>query len=287
MNNETNNEVALKNDFGMSSIMADNKLFDNMYRMAEVMASSNITVPKHLQGNAGDCMALVMQASQWHMNPFAVAQKTHVVNGVLGYEAQLVAAVLNSSGLLEDRFAFTWSDGAWESVTKDKNPSLEKNLKVTVSATLKGEASPRVLEVAMSQATVRNSPLWVSDPKQQLAYLAQKKWARLYAPDAILGVYTADEIDVKPAGMKDVSESGEIMPAAPAALPPYPHERLAANLAPWSKAINDGRMTTASCIAKIETLNTLTSEQRAQIEALDNVIDAAPVDAADDAAPPF
>jgi hypothetical protein len=41
-----------------------------------------------------------MQAAQWGMNPFAVAQKTHVVNGTLGYEAQLVNAVVSSSNLL-------------------------------------------------------------------------------------------------------------------------------------------------------------------------------------------
>jgi hypothetical protein len=42
--------------------------------------------------------------------------------------------------------------------------------------------------------SVRNSPLWVSDPRQQLAYLAIKRWSRLYTPDVILGVYTPDEI---------------------------------------------------------------------------------------------
>ena len=47
----------------------------------------------------------------------------------------------------------------------------------------------------LSQAQVRNSTLWASDPRQQLAYLAVKRWARLYCPDVILGVYTADEID--------------------------------------------------------------------------------------------
>ena len=39
------------------------------------------------------CMAVTLQALQWNMSPFAVAQKTHLVNGTLGYEAQLVNAV--------------------------------------------------------------------------------------------------------------------------------------------------------------------------------------------------
>ncbi|VFS64074.1 RecT family [Kluyvera cryocrescens] len=61
------------------------------------MADSKATVPAHLAGKPADCLAVTMQAAQWGMNPFAVAQKTHVVNGTLGYEAQLVNAVVSSS----------------------------------------------------------------------------------------------------------------------------------------------------------------------------------------------
>ncbi|HFQ7099962.1 TPA: recombinase RecT, partial [Citrobacter freundii] len=37
----------------------------------------------------------------------------------------------------------------------------------------------RELVLMLSQAQVRNSTLWASDPRQQLAYLAVKRWARL------------------------------------------------------------------------------------------------------------
>lgn len=83
------------------------------------------------------------------MNPFAVAQKTHVVNGTLGYEAQLVNAVVSSSSLLATRLNYRWS-GDWSNVNgkTDKSP----NLTVTVSAVLKGEAEPRELTISMAQA---------------------------------------------------------------------------------------------------------------------------------------
>lgn len=42
---------------------------------------------------------------------------------------------------------------------------------------LKGE-EPRELTISMAQAGVRNSPLWEQDPRQQLAYLCVKRWAR-------------------------------------------------------------------------------------------------------------
>lgn len=164
---------------------------DRLVRFATLMADSKATVPAHLAGKPADCLAVTMQAAQWGMNPFAVAQKTHVVNGTLGYEAQLVNAVVSSSNLLATRLNYRW-DGDWSKVNgkSDKSP----NLTVTVWATLKGETEPRELTISMAQAGVRNSPLWEQDPRQQLAYLCVKRWARLNAPDVLLGVYTPDEL---------------------------------------------------------------------------------------------
>ena len=174
------------------AVIFDPVMLHNMQAMAEAMATARITVPKHLVGSPGDCLAIVMQAAQWQMNPYAVAQKTHVVNGELGYESQLVNAVVSNSSLLDGRIEYQW-DGDWKGVNGKADKSDERAC--TVSCRLKGESMPRVLRVSMAQVgEVRNSPLWVSDPRQQLAYLATKRWARLHAPDVLLGVYTADEL---------------------------------------------------------------------------------------------
>ncbi|ELF9190456.1 recombinase RecT [Salmonella enterica] len=178
---------------------------NQLVRFAELMAGSKATVPAHLAGKPSDCLAVTMQAAQWGMNPFAVAQKTHVVNGTLGYEAQLVNAVVSSSNLLSTRLNYRW-DGDWSKVNgkSDKSPSLT----VTVSAVLKGEAEPRELTISMAQAGVRNSPLWEQDPRQQLAYLCVKRWARLHAPDVLLGVYTPDELqETTPRVERDITPS--------------------------------------------------------------------------------
>ncbi|EEV7668352.1 RecT family recombinase [Escherichia coli] len=176
---------------GTAAAIFSQEGMNQLVRFAELMSQSKATVPKHLEGKPADCLAVTMQAAQWGMNPFAVAQKTHVVNGTLGYEAQLVNAVVSSSSLLATRLNYRWS-GDWSNVNgkTDKSP----NLTVTVSAVLKGEAEPRELTISMAQAGVRNSPLWEQDPRQQLAYLCTKRWARLHAPDVLLGVYTPDEL---------------------------------------------------------------------------------------------
>lgn len=214
-----------------AALILDGASMDSMMRLAEVMAKGRATIPEHLRGNTADCAAVVMQAIQWKMNPFAVAQKTHLVNGTLGYEAQLVNAVIQSSGVTQDRFQYEWY-GPWENIigkTKvvdvaakgkpgdkdykkayqfrapDYDMRAEEGLGVRVSATLKGESQPRVLDLLLVQASVRNSPLWATDPKQQLAYLAVKRWTRLHAPDVILGVYSPDELEEINREMRDIT----------------------------------------------------------------------------------
>lgn len=194
------------------SILTNGELFNRLRTLSEVMANSGNFVPEHYRGKPDACMAVVMQAARWGMDPFAVAQKTFIVgnSGVLGYEAQLVNAVINTMAPTKDRIHFEWF-GEWGNIVGrfvEKTSSQNKkyiapgwNLKdeagvgVRAWATLKGETEPRELVLMLSQAQVRNSTLWASDPRQQLAYLAVKRWARLYCPDVILGVYTADEID--------------------------------------------------------------------------------------------
>lgn len=157
-----------------------------MSNFATLMASGKVTVPKHLQGSPADCMAIAMQAAQWGMNPYAVAQKTHLVNGILGYEAQLVNAVLQASGSIVGRFHYEYQgEGA--------------ALQCRVGAIPAGESEVVWNEwLKSSDITTKNSPLWKTNPKQQIGYLQVKNWGRMYAPGAILGVYTPDELEELP-----------------------------------------------------------------------------------------
>lgn len=198
-------------------------MMERLERFAELMSTGRSTIPAHLRGSKGDCMAVVMQAAQWKMNPFAVAQKTHLVYGTLGYEAQLVNAVITSMAPTKDRIHYEWF-GPWEKVigkfktmegqngkyqVPDWKPADEEGCGVRVWATLKGENEPRELALLLSQSTVRNSTLWAGDPKQQLAYLAVKRWSRLYTPDVIMGVYTPDELQELPREEKDITPQQE------------------------------------------------------------------------------
>jgi hypothetical protein len=152
-------------------------------RVAAIMAGAHITIPQHLKSNKADCFAIALQALQWGMSPFIVAQKTSIVNGSLTFEAQLVNAVIQSSGFIVGRFYYQWE-------------GTDAGRKCRAGAVIKGEDEVTwgTWSIFAAQA-VKNSPLWKSDPDQQLAYLSVKKWARLYCPHVIQGVYTPDEME--------------------------------------------------------------------------------------------
>lgn len=173
-------------DFGSQGLLADFEKVRVMQELANIMATAKVTVPQHLAGKAGDCLAVVMQAAQWKMNPFAVAQKTHVVNGTLGYEAQLVNAVVQSSGAIVGHFHYEYQgEGA--------------NVACRVGAVIRGDKDITWGEwLSAATVTTKNSPLWKTNPKQQLGYLQVKNWARLHTPGAILGVYSDDELEALP-----------------------------------------------------------------------------------------
>lgn len=276
-----------------ASLILDSASMDSMMRLADIMAKGRATIPEHLRGSPADCAAVIMQAIQWRMNPFAVAQKTHLVNGALGYEAQLVNAVIQSSGVTVDRFNYEWY-GPWEKIigkskvctapakgTKgaadykkeyqfrvpDYQMQDEDGLGVRVWATLRGESEPRVLSLLLVQASVRNSPLWATDPKQQLAYLAVKRWTRLYSPDVILGVYTPDELD------EGNREARDITPAAAATddrtidqLPECTDELFLQKTPEWRQTILSKKKTPAQLIAMLSTRATFTEAQKMTID---------------------
>jgi len=66
-----------------------------------------------------------------------------------------------------------------------------KEYNATLPAPVKTSGSRDAL---LEQLAIINPDL-VSNPKQQIAYLALKYWARLYCPAVVLGVYTPDEVE--------------------------------------------------------------------------------------------
>ncbi|WP_297533008.1 RecT family recombinase [Thalassolituus sp.] len=247
-----NRQAAIESQQELQNLLFNHQAMEQLYTLAQNMAEARVTVPKHLQGSVGDCMAICMQAAQWRMNPFAVAQKTHLVNGTLGYEAQLVNAVIQSSGAISGTFSYEYhGDG--------------EELQCRVGATLAGENKITWNEwLPIWQITTKNSPLWKTNPKQQLGYLQVKNWARAFAPGAILGVYTEDELKDYAAGEKPVSQPAHERPA----IEYCPDDVFTADLKKYRRHIESGARTHDEFINHMNTRFQLTKEQEDEIRAI-------------------
>lgn len=153
----------------------------DIVEFAKLMSKAHTAVPKHFRDNPGMCLAVSMQAFRWEMDPFAVARKSYVVNDNLAFEAQMIAAVVNTRAKLKRRPTYTF-DGQGDELT----------------CKVSGEFADGVVQTYESPPfgaiKVKNSPLWKSDPKQQLAYFSIRSWARRYCPEVILGIYDRDEV---------------------------------------------------------------------------------------------
>jgi hypothetical protein len=185
--------------------------------LAKLMAISGPAVPKYLRGSAGNCLAIILVATRWQMDPFAVASKSYVVFNKgeerVAYEAQLVHAVVNARAPIKGRLRH-------EIVGEGD----ERRCKVW--GTFRGEDKPHVYESETlgklrdargrnDAGQVKGSPLWDTQPEVQLTYSAYRQWARTFTPETLLGVYAPDEFeDATPIDTSPIAQLGDRLRAA-------------------------------------------------------------------------
>jgi len=164
--------------------------FGEVIEFSQMMCKGGLSIPAHLRNNPGACLRVVQQSMAWEMDPWAVASKTYSVNDILAFEAQLVSAVIKRWAPIKEKvipYKFTGEGG-------------ELQCSITVHHAETGEVieytSPKKKEI-----TPQNSPLWKSDPQQQLSYYTIRALARRHFPEILLGVYDREEV----MAMKDIT----------------------------------------------------------------------------------
>jgi len=233
---------------------------DQAIHLSEVMAKANL-VPEHLRGKPGDCLLIVMQAQRWGMDAVSVAQCTSVVHGKLCYEGKLVAAALYAMGAIDGRLEYDIQGSG-------------QGASITVTATPRGGQGPQSVRGTVKDwrtyaknkdgKPVENA--WDKIPEDMLVYRGTRQWARRYAPEALLGVYTPDEVGDHEADVRVVSHVplGGSEPGA------YPVDLFEKNLVGWTAAIYAGKSNADRIIAMVETKGALTEDQKKRIRAAES-----------------
>lgn len=148
---------------------------------AQLMSVAGEGVPPHLRAQPGLCLRIVSSAIHWGMDPFGVGDKSYIVNGRLGWESQLVHGVIEARAPLQHRLDCRYDgEGPTRTCTVIGHFTTGDTREYT---------SPEIGKIK-----IKNSPLWTTDPDQQLFYYASRSWARKWCPDVLLGVYTREEL---------------------------------------------------------------------------------------------
>jgi hypothetical protein len=162
-----------------------------MMQAADMMASGKVAVPRHCRGEPGVCFAVIMQAYRWRMDPFEVARQSYVVNDQITYMAGLIHSLVLARAPIRGRVKAEYAGEGMQRSCRVWADLADGTGSVDYT-------SPPVGRLKRE----KGSPLWTTDPDQQLFYYSIRALARRHFPDIIMGTYSKDEmedaIDVTP-----------------------------------------------------------------------------------------
>jgi len=168
------------------SMYLDKDKFEHIWRVGNLFSKSDL-VPSHYKGKPENCVLAFNWATRLQIDPIQLMQKTYIIQGKPGMEAQLVIALVNARGPFEGPIQ-------WEFAGEGDNRSC--------TAYAKHARTGQVCKSTVSWDMVKKEgwskkqgSKWLTMPDQMFMYRSAVFLARLYCPEVILGFMTVDEIE--------------------------------------------------------------------------------------------
>jgi len=177
-----NNEITIiNNTTGESGQVFAPAQFEHAQRIAKLLSSSDL-VPNQYKGNIANTMVALEMAHRMNASPLMVMQNLHIIHGRPSWGSSFIIASLNSCGRFGTlRFESTPTSCKAVALDKQSNTQL-----VGPTVTLEMAKAEGWLDKAGSK--------WKTMPELMLKYRAAAFFGRLYAPEIMMGLYSADEV---------------------------------------------------------------------------------------------
>jgi hypothetical protein len=171
---------------GEFSMLLDSTKFNQLQRIGKMYAASKM-VPTHFQGDEASCMVACQMAMRLNVDPFMFLQKTYVVGGKPGMEAQMAIALVNTRGPFEGPID-------WNFKRDDKGKVVEATAFATHKKT--GRVCSATVDWAMVEGEGWDkNKKWNSLREQMFSYRSAVFLARRYCPEVLMGMAMADELE--------------------------------------------------------------------------------------------
>jgi hypothetical protein len=167
------------------NVWQDKNAFDQMARAAAMLSKSQI-VPQIYQGKPEDCFIAVEMAARMHTSPIFVMQNLYVVKGKPSWAGQACMAMINACGKFRNvRHVYTGTRGT------ESRGCYVKAERVSDGEEVCG--TEVTMALVKAEGWISNTK-WKNMPEQMLGYRAASFFARMYCPEALMGLQTAEEV---------------------------------------------------------------------------------------------
>lgn len=172
------------------NVWQDKKAFDQVARVAGMLSKSTI-VPQNYQGKPEDCFIAVEMAARMNTSPIFIMQNLYVVKGKPSWAGQACMAMINACGKFKSvKHVYTGTKGT------DNRGCYVTAIRVSDGETVNG--TEVTMKMVKDEGWITNSK-WKNMPEQMLGYRAASFFARMYCPEALMGLQTYEEVlDAEP-----------------------------------------------------------------------------------------
>lgn len=164
---------------------------EQLQEIGALIQSAGALVPDALRKDIGACTAVAYMAALHGTDPIATASQVYVISGKLAFMAQYISALIRKHVDCPPSITFS-----------GEGPQRFCHVVLTVQGVRLEYTSPRVAVI-----TPKNSPLWRTDPDQQLSYYSIRAAARRHMPQVLLGIYSVEEM--QSVQIKDVTPTAQ------------------------------------------------------------------------------
>jgi hypothetical protein len=183
-------------------VFADKQIFEHSQRVAKMLTMSSL-VPKEYQNNIPNIMIALEMANRIGASPLMVMQNLNIIQGRPSWSSQFIISALNSCKRFSPlRFKMEgegdeYGCTAW---AKDHSGEILEGPKVT-------------WKMAKDEGwSTKGGSKWKTMPELMFRYRAAAFFGRLYAPDVLMGMGTADEAeDIAASEMGSVEQKASNM----------------------------------------------------------------------------
>ena len=169
-----------------SNVFANAESFKDIFNIGKMFASSSL-VPVAYQNKPMDCTIAVDMANRMGVSPMMVMQNLYVVKGKPSWSGQACMSMINASPKFKNAKPVYFG----EKGTDSRGCRIEA-IEAETGNLIQG--TDVTIKMAKEEGWLSNTK-WKNMPEQMLAYRAAAFFARIYIPNALMGVVVEGEVE--------------------------------------------------------------------------------------------